>query len=75
MNTNAWRAQRAAEALLHHAQFPDHPQDTLGAQDVLELLVDLRHFCEARKIDFYSVLDASYQAYLEEREAVDEDEL
>ena len=75
MNTNAWRAQRAAGALLYHAQFPYHPQDALGAQGVLELLVDLRHFCEARKIDFYSVLDASYQAYLEEREAVDEDEL
>ena len=42
---------------------------------MLELLVDLRHFCEARKIDFYTVLDASYQAYLEERDAVDEDEL
>ena len=54
---------------------PRSPQDILGAQDVLELLVDLRHFCEARKIDFYSVLEASYQAYLEEREAADEDEL
>lgn len=37
-------------------------------EDVLtDLLTDLRHYCDDRKLDFNNVLDLSYVHYLEEK--------
>ena len=45
-------------------------RDGCGTADaVRDLLTDLRHFCDARRIDFYQKLDGSYDVYLEERAA------
>ena len=35
---------------------------------VRDLLVDIRHVCDAEGIDFHQALDTSYQVYVEERE-------
>ena len=41
--------------------------DASGA--VRDLMTDLRHFCEAKGLDFHERADASYQVYLEEKQA------
>ena len=35
-----------------------------GAKD---LLTDLRHYCDAKDLDFYALIDSSYSHYLAER--------
>ena len=42
---------------------------------VLESLLDLRLFCHVNGLDFYAILDQSYQAYLESVNATAETEL
>ena len=32
-----------------------------------DLLTDIRHFAEAKKLDFHKACDSSYEAYCEER--------
>ena len=34
---------------------------------VRDLLTDLRHYCQAKRLDFYQALDGSYDVYSEER--------
>jgi len=34
---------------------------------IRDLLIDLRHYCDAAAIDFYGQLDKSYEPYLKER--------
>ena len=36
---------------------------------VRDLLTDVRHICDERKVDFYRAMDGSYQVYLEERQS------
>ena len=49
----------------------DRIKEILGAsweyEDVVDLLTDLRHFCEEQELDFYVALGTSYLHYLEER--------
>ena len=37
------------------------------AASVRDVLVDLRHFCDAKRLNFQEKIDGSYQVYLEER--------
>ena len=41
------------------------PYDTRSS--VVDMLTDLRHLCDVRKIDLTDVLNSSYQHYLEEK--------
>jgi len=45
-------------------------QGTDTSSAVRDLLTDLRHYCDAKGIDMYVLLDGSYQVYLEEKEEV-----
>jgi hypothetical protein len=62
---NKERATRAATALLPY----DHadPEEDRWQLHVIDLLTDLRHFCDEYHIDFHDATDVSYQHYLAEQ--------
>lgn len=35
---------------------------------VRDLLTDIRHYCQAKRLDFYQALDGSYDVYCDERQ-------
>lgn len=35
---------------------------------ILEILLDVRHFCDANRLDFHRLIENSYQAYLESKQ-------
>lgn len=75
MTTNISRAHRGAEAVLRHKQIAEDSEDDISDQDVVNLLTDLRHLCDARELDFFFLVKASYATYLEELNGQDEDEI
>jgi hypothetical protein len=38
-----------------------------GNRDVADVLADLRHYCDAKELNFYEVSDESYELYLTEK--------
>ena len=61
MSTNTERIAKAHDALIPYLEFND------DMESITDLLTDLRHYADARKIDFYKALDMSYQHYLAEK--------
>ena len=35
---------------------------------IRDLLTDIRHYCEAKRLDFYAAVDGSYDVYCDERQ-------
>lgn len=75
MTTNISRAHRGAEAVLRHMQLAEEPEKPISEQDVINLLIDLRHLCDAKDFYFFLLAKASYATYLEELHSQDDDEL
>lgn len=72
MPTNPTRAHRGAEAVLRHMQLMEDPGE-ISDQDVVNLLADLRHFCDSREFDFFFLAKASYAIYLEDLNNTDDE--
>lgn len=56
------RVRKLAELLDRSGWYEDSP-----AQNILDLLVDVRHYCDAHGIRLEHILDRSYACYLEEK--------
>jgi hypothetical protein len=42
--------------------------DGVGEQSAIrDLLTDIRHYCDAKRLDFHTALDGSYDVYCDER--------
>lgn len=46
----------------------EYEADGVGKQSAIrDLLTDIRHYCEAKGLDFCAALDGSYDVYCDER--------
>lgn len=73
-NSNARRANRVIHALRAHAVAivglgdEEFSQSSLGSKPLVDLLTDIRHFCDARDMDFFKALEFSYEHYVGDRD-------
>jgi hypothetical protein len=67
-DANARRAARAGAILIHHR----HGNDLRTS--LVDLLADLRHWCDRNGADFHGALTQSYHHYLHERRGPPHDE-
>ncbi len=60
---------RAAEKAIRAGNASFDERDVRS--NAADLLTDLRHYCDAKDIDFAAVLDTSYEHYLAEKHGED----
>ena len=65
--TNNDRAQRIVEPLKAYQTIVGKQGDVISGDEVKDLLIDLRHFCDAKKLDFDDLISSSYFHYQCER--------
>jgi hypothetical protein len=64
-NANRQRALVAKSIMAKYVRIKGDPYD--NKSNVVDILTDLRHYCEQFGIDFHAACDSSYQHYLEEK--------
>ena len=61
MNYTSKKGIKRAERLIRK-----YNKKTAG--NVVDILTDFRHYCDAHRVNFYAALDESYEFYLTEKQ-------
>lgn len=75
MTINNERAQRIIPTMQAYAKSKDTALNEVeyGYLDLKDILIDMRHFCDAAGEDFHAIVNSSYQDYVQEIQLAEPD--